>query len=725
MNSVTISALDKRLDRFLSYQGIEGNALTMKRNIFFGSVTSFFAIAGMTVLGWALNLPTIVNYGFFLLALSIPIILVIIFMKKYTEWFILGAQIINLLTTMYFMLRLGGLLHSAGLMFTGISVLYMSINLQNARITLILFITYLFTLIFTGSMQSGLVPAPELSAWKNLLFFTVNCSWQAGFTLILILTNINQKKKLAEVKQAEAIRLKELDEVKTKLFTNITHEFRTPLTIIHGMADLMKELPEKWLDDGIPKIKKNADRLLHLVNQMLDLSKLEAGAMPLNLQNGDIIAYLRYLVESFSSLAAGEKVILEFIGEDDPLIISFDAEKILQIVSNLISNAIKFTPVGGKVTVKAFRPKDIPESLEIRVSDTGPGIPENLLPNIFDRFYQVESTSGPNAGGTGLGLALVKELTKLIGGTIDAQSPSGSGTTFILKLPVTGTSTSPAHDLPAITVRDILPDYDTPQRKTASFEKTKSVSELPVLLIVEDSADVTDYLKALTANYYQVATACNGREGFEKALAIVPDIILSDVMMPEMDGIAMLDAAKSDFRTSHIPVVMLTAKADIASKLHGLQRGADAYIAKPFNRDELLLQMRNLIELRHRLQQRYSNMGTLSPVEDKSLVIEDKFIMKVRNILELNLDDDQFGIFELCKDLGMSRAQLYRKFKSLTNRTVNEYIRSFRLFKARELLLTSDLNVSEVAFEVGFKNLSHFSRVFTEEFGKNPSELNK
>ncbi|HOW32241.1 MAG TPA: HAMP domain-containing sensor histidine kinase, partial [Bacteroidales bacterium] len=357
MNQLAFSLKENRLNDLLSFPGIDENLLTMKKNALFGSAASSVAIAGMTILGWVLNLPTIVNYGFFLLALSVPMILVILFKKKHIEWFIFGAQMINLLTTMYFMLRLGGLLHSAGLMFTGISVLYMTINLQNVRITLMLFITYLFTLIFTASMQSALVPAPELFAWKNLLFFTVNCSWQAGFTLLLILNNINQKKKLAEVKQAEAVRLTELDELKTKFFTNITHEFRTPLTVILGMADLMKEQPQKWLNDGALKIKSNADRLLHLVNQMLDLSKLEAGAMTLHLQQGDMMAYLHYIVESFSSLAAGKNIRLEFLGENSPVVMDFDPEKILQIISNLVVNAIKFTPPGGKVEVSACRVK--------------------------------------------------------------------------------------------------------------------------------------------------------------------------------------------------------------------------------------------------------------------------------------------------------------------------------------------------------------------------------
>ncbi|HOW31674.1 MAG TPA: helix-turn-helix domain-containing protein, partial [Bacteroidales bacterium] len=358
-------------------------------------------------------------------------------------------------------------------------------------------------------------------------------------------------------------------------------------------------------------------------------------------------------------------------------------------------------------------------------SDTGPGISPEMLPHVFDRFFRVETTTGADAGGTGLGLALVREMAKLIGGSIDVQSRPGSGSTFMLVIPVTNKAAIVAMEHPNPSENDLIPvDHDT-SGKTTGKRKTTANADLPVLLIVEDSSDVTEYLQELTGKYYQVITASNGREGLEKALSAVPDIILSDVMMPEMDGISMLDALKNDFRTSHIPVVMLTAKADIQSKLHGLERGADAYISKPFNRDELLLQLRNLLRLRSRLQQRYAGMGPLTPVEDKGTAIEDKFMLKVRNLLEMYLDDDRFGINELCSELGMSRAQLYRKFKSLTNKTVNEYIRSFRLHKARELLISSELNVSEVAYETGFKNLSHFSRVFTEEFGRNPSEISK
>jgi len=725
MTPLPIAGINNRLTRILSFPGIGENDLTLKKNALFGNVTSSFFILCMTVLGWALNLPAIVQYGFFLLAVSFPIILVIILVKRYVEWYIFGAQMINLLVTMYFMLRLGGLLHSAGLMFTGISVLYMTINLQNARITLLLFITYLSTLIITASMQSRLIPAPELSAWKNLLFFTVNCSWQAGFTLILILNNINQKRKLADAKQAEATRLKELDEMKTKFFTNITHEFRTPLTVILGMADFIKEQPGKWLDEGVPKIKNNANRLLRLVNQMLDLSKLEAGAMPLNLQQGDIIAYLRYIVESYSSLAVSKELKLVFSSDNDAVVMDYDPEKLLQIIANLVSNAIKFCPAGGRVEVKASLPKDNRSQLEIQVLDTGPGIPPEMLPNIFDRFYRVETTTGSDAGGTGLGLALVKEMTRLAGGTIGVQSRPGSGTVFTLRFPVTNNARYASPEPPVFKEKSLISPAEAQSKPASAKNKPLPNHELPALLIVEDSTDVTEYLKALTEDHYQVITAANGRQGLEKALEIVPDIILSDVMMPEMDGIIMLDRIKNDFRTSHIPVVMLTAKADISSKLHGLERGADDYMAKPFNREELLLKLRNLIEMRSRLQQRYAGMGPLLPVGDKNTAIEDQFMMKVRKLLEVNLDDDRFGIIELCRDLGMSRAQLYRKFKSLTSKTVNEYIRSFRLHKARELLLTSDLNVSEAAYETGFKNLSHFSRVFTEEFGRNPSELSK
>lgn len=716
-----------RIDLLMSFPGIDENTLILKKNVWLGNIGAAIAISGMTVLGWALDLPLIVAYGLVLLALTIPTFILIPLMRKHIDKLHFTIQFSILWITFYFMLKLGGLLNSAGLMFTGISILFMSISFQHTRLTIWLFISYLLSLVATALLQPMLTLAPEMTTGKNLLFFTVNSTWQAGYALMMILNNINQKKKLAEIKQAEAARLKELDEVKTRLFTNITHEFRTPLTIILGMANLVKEKPEEWLETGTEKIKSSGQNLLHLVNQILDISKLESGAMPLHIFQQDIILQLRYLVESFSSMALNRNIQLQFKPETNHFLMDYDADKMMHIVTNLISNALKYIQDGGLVLVTTgLLSNNGSTKFLIRINDNGSGIQAEHLPFIFDRFYRIEEDSAQSANGTGLGLALTKELVKLMEGTINVESTQGVGTTFTILLPVK--NNAPLKEMAGFSdvkekVQAFLPDIKKNHIKPADLTIEKN--ERPIILVVEDSPDLVEYLRAILDNDYHLEVASNGREGLKKAMDCIPDIILSDVMMPEMDGIAMLEKIKSDQRTSHIPIVMLTAKADIASKLSGLERGADDYLAKPFIEEELQVRLKKLVELRRLLRERYASMEALPKTNDKAIILEDAFMLKIRSIMEAHLDNDQFGIHELCKEIGMSRAQLYRKFKSLTDKTVNEYLMNFRLFKAREMLQNSDLNVSEVAYEVGFKNLSHFSRAFTEAFGLNPSSIKR
>jgi DNA-binding response OmpR family regulator len=404
----------------------------------------------------------------------------------------------------------------------------------------------------------------------------------------------------------------------------------------------------------------------------------------------------------------------------------YDADKFMHIATNLLSNALKYTQSGGSVSVTAGASGELNKMFILKVQDNGPGIPSDQLPLIFDRFYTVSENYGSSENGTGLGLALTKELVKLMEGTIGVESEPLKGTTFTVQLPVTNKAV----------IKEMSGFSDIHEKiilKKAAYEKSKIQTgetipvkpEQPILLIVEDSPDLVDYLSAILKNDYHIETAQNGKEGLQKAYEYIPDIILSDVMMPEMDGIAMLGILKTDQRTSHIPVVMLTAKADIASKLEGLERGADEYLAKPFNEEELLVRLKNLVDLRKTLRQRYASMEPLPQTDDKAVIMEDAFMMKVRSIMEAHLDNDQFGIRELCLEIGMSRAQLYRKFKSLTDTTVNDYLQNFRLFKAKEMLIHSPLNVSEVAYETGFKNLSHFSRSFKEAFGVTPGSIKK
>jgi signal transduction histidine kinase/DNA-binding response OmpR family regulator len=723
LSKATISDL---VDQLMSYPGIDENSLTFKKNEWIATIGSTIAITSMTILAWVLALPTLVEYGLILVSTCIIALVAVPFMRKYVEWLFFTLYLINLLTTFYFMVRLGGLLHSAGLLFTGISILFISINLQNTRMTVFLFVTYLIALTTTALLQPMLTIAPEMTGSKNLLFFTLNCSWQAGFTVMLVIKNMSQKKKLAEAKQEEAIRLEELDEVKTKLFTNITHEFRTPLTIILGMATLVKEKPGEWLETGTEKIRNNGQNLLQLVNQMLEISKLESGAMPMHIYQQDIVLQLRYLCESFGSLAESHNIKMHFSPDKDHFLMDYDADKMMHIVTNLLSNALKYTPEGGEVALSTGLLSDNGSNkFLISIKDNGSGIPFEHLPFIFDRFYRIEDEAAQFENGSGLGLALTKELVKLMGGNIGVESTVEKGTTFTIQMPVT--NNAPLKEMAGFSeVNEKLAQFSRIQKNYVKSEDlVLDESNRPILLVVEDSPDLVEYLTAILKDEYHLEVASNGKEGLQKAFEFIPDIILSDVMMPEMDGIAMLEKLKGDHRTSHIPVVMLTAKADIASKLVGLERGADDYLAKPFNEEELHVRLKKLVELRKVLRQRYASMEAFPKTDDNAIKMEDAFILKIRNIMETHLDNDQFGITKLCKEIGMSRAQLYRKFKSLTDKTVNEYLMNFRLYKAKEMLLNTDLNVSEVAYEVGFKNLSHFSRAFRQAFGQNPSGIKK
>jgi CheY-like chemotaxis protein len=404
----------------------------------------------------------------------------------------------------------------------------------------------------------------------------------------------------------------------------------------------------------------------------------------------------------------------------------YDADKLMHIVSNLLSNALKFNKEGNIVGVFSGPADKSERKFMITVADNGPGISQEHLPHIFDRFYRIEGDSGQYENGSGLGLALTRELVNLMDGNICVKSSPEDGTIFTIVLPVS--NEAPLKEMARLSEpkeQSVAQNHHTARSQNIAPEAIPEESERQILLIVEDSPDLVDYLEAVLKEDYLLEFASNGKEGLQKAFESIPDIILSDVMMPEMDGITMLEKIKTDERTSHIPVIMLTAKADIASKLQGFERGADAYLAKPFNEEELKIRLKKLIELRKLLRQRYSSMDVLPKSDDQTIKTEDAFMSKIRSIMEAHLDNEQFGILELCREAGMSRAQLYRKFKTLTDKTVNEYLIQFRLFKANELLSNTDLNVSEVAWEVGFKNLSHFSRVYSETFGHSPGSNRK
>ena len=509
-------------------------------------------------------------------------------------------------------------------------------------------------------------------------------------------------------------RLKQLDEAKTRLYTNITHEFRTPLTVIAGSTEHI----EGW-EDETDMIKRNTAQLLDLVNQMLDLRKIESGQLPLHLVQTDILAYIRYLSESFRSLAEAKGVTFHLLSDESEIVMDYDPDKVARIISNLLSNAIKFTGDGGNVYLSVNRSKqDQTEILKVKVKDTGIGIPEDQLEHIFERFYQVDSSSTRMGEGTGIGLTLVHEMVSLMMGDIDVRSVAGKGTTFTIELPITNTAEPPADDtqLEAAMITVQAP------AATVAQPGVNGDRDLPVVLLVEDNADVLQYLVKALASSYIIHLAMNGQEGIDTAIEEVPDIIVSDVMMPEKDGLELCDTLKNDMRTSHIPIILLTAKAELDSRLEGIQRGADAYLSKPFNKAELSTVIDSLLKNRELLRKRYATLEVSAEPVDEQTRPEDAFVDKFRSAVHANIDNEDYGVMQLCRDLGISRTQLHRKITAITGHSTAQLMKLTRLQKARQLLEEGEMNVSEIAYATGFRDPSYFIKVFQQEFGTTPGQ---
>ena len=514
------------------------------------------------------------------------------------------------------------------------------------------------------------------------------------------------------LKEKEQQRIEELDQMKSKFFANISHEFRTPLTVIMGIANQIKGHQKE-----IKLITRNSQNLLQLVNQLLDLSKLDSGNMGVQKIQGDIVSYLKFLTESFYSMAQEKKIQLTFYPEVASLSMDYDEEKIQQIIYNLLSNALKFTPENGKVVlhVKETTFEKYPH-IQIKVRDTGVGMSAEALKSIYNRFYQTESSHSSNIKGTGLGLALTKELIGMLGGQIEVSSELEKGTEFNIYLPIFRQApiATDAPNAPA-------PLNIEAEGSTAATLKPK-FGDYPLLLLIEDNRDVVTYIQTLLQKMYDIQVAYDGAAGIEKAKEIVPDIIISDVMMPKKNGYEVCQSLKSDARTSHIPIILLTAKATTTDRVQGLRQGADAYLTKPFNKEELQVRLQKLVALRRQLQEKYGQMPILQKKKTATTNLEDAFLQKLLTVIEKRINDTNLGVKDLCHAARLSSVQVNRKLKALTGKTPSLFIRLIRLQKGKEMLQTTDLTVSEVAYSVGFTDPNYFSRAFSEEFGHAPSE---
>jgi len=711
---------DRWISRILYHPSLDKDSLAQKKINWLASVSVTTMIFFLTLAYHIIfpQLRILIYYGFFLTIVFLQGVIYPLIFSRVGVWLLLIDQTLVAIATFIAILMLGGIPYSGGLVVVGLALIFFSLNFRRKSQSVWIYVVYVITIILAGILNPYLTVPPEMTTEVNISLYVVNLVWISTFAMIFVMSFIATRVKL---ERSETDRIIEIDDARTRLYTNITHEFRTPLTVITGMNDLIRREPERWLSEGSDAIDRNAKVLLTLVNQMLDLSKLEAGAMPVRLIRADINTYIRYITELFRSVAASAKISLNYTPCEPSPVIDYDPEKLMQIVSNLISNALKFTQQTGRVEVSTLLTEQ--NQFVIRVSDNGTGIPESILPYIFDRFFRGEACYPNITPGSGLGLALTKELVTLLGGTISADSVFGSGSEFIVTLPAMQTAdlqTGPdLHDIKGRMVHYLF-NLKGRENRAPEIHQNRQ-AEKPMVLVVEDNDDVIHYLMAILSKDHDVIVAGNGQEGLNKAIEYVPDLILTDIMMPVMDGIAMLGRVKQNPMTSHIPVVVLTARADVASRIDGLERGADAYLAKPFNDEELQAQLRSLISQRKRLQERYAAIGHLNLKEDEVFNIEDAFIHRVREIMLANLANEDLDIQHICDQISMSRTQLYRKFRSLTNRTVTEYLRSLRLHRAHELLTGHRLTVAEAAYKTGFRNVSHFSRVYKVEFGVNPS----
>jgi signal transduction histidine kinase/ligand-binding sensor domain-containing protein/DNA-binding response OmpR family regulator len=564
------------------------------------------------------------------------------------------------------------------------------------------------------------------------------------------LRRIRLKQQL-KMEHFEAEKLREVDQLKSRFFANISHEFRTPLTLIEGPArQIMDGSFTGTLKQQCQMILRNSHRLLGLINQILDLSKLESGEIQLQVTKIDIIQYLKGLVLTFSPLADRKKVMLTFTSEEDFLTGYVDRDKLEKIVTNLISNAFKFTPEGGEIfiTLKAPNSKyqmsnksPIPNSqfpanntnlVEIEISNTGPGIPNNQLDKIFDRFYQAENNYKKDGEGTGIGLALTKELVELCHGEISVNSTPNIKTTFTVNLPITRQYFSEDElvvSQPADGIQEPGTRIQDPEsrngHRTGVYDHTPSDNMAPMILLVEDNPDVTAYISGFMANDYRIITAEDGKDGLKKAMDKYPDLIISDVMMPLMDGFEFCEKVKSDERTSHIPVILLTAKADLDSKIRGLEYGADDYVTKPFEARELQIRTRNLIEQRRKLREKFSALVDLNPADIAASSMDEQLLKRLLEVFEDHMEEPDFSIEQFARHIGMSRIHLNRKIQALTNLSTRDFIRTLRLQRAARLLEQASGTVSEIAYKVGFNNLSYFSRTFRKHFGKLPRDFAK
>ncbi len=584
--------------------------------------------------------------------------------------------------------------------------------------------------------------------WKT--WWAITLYFMAILALLMIVRKyFIDKERLqheVEIQKIETSKTAEVALLKQHFFTNISHEFRTPLTLISGPIEkLITNIDRIDRDKFLSQfhlIQRNANRLSQLTNQLLDIRKLETGNMKLEICQGNLFIYIQNIAKGFIPVA--EKKQIEFkTGFDEASQANrkhwFDPDKVDKIVTNLLSNAFKFTPDCGRITLRIEESKD--ENLNsgfivVSVEDSGIGIPEDDLAHIFDRFFRVEASNKWSVEGTGIGLSLTKELVTLLNGSISVESKKGLGSTFTVKFPTEKgqlSNYSIINDSNSIlNVADIPDSSISPSTSSKIYKNEPSDEVLPLILLVEDNSDMRFYIHDILNNHYRVIEAENGRQGLEMAFETIPDMIISDVMMPEMDGFELTRLLKNDERTSHIPIVLLTALNSIENMLEGFENEADEYLTKPFSEQMLLLKVKNRFQSIQKLKNQFiqfldkSSDKTTNNLEPKKPVIpssETLFLEKLMAIIEKQLSNPDFSVQRFSAEVNMEASVFHRKLKAVINQSPGDFIRSMRMKRAAQLLGDKNLPINEIASMVGFdKNTNYFSTAFRKHFGKTPSD---
>ena len=522
--------------------------------------------------------------------------------------------------------------------------------------------------------------------------------------------------------------MEEMTRTQLQFFTNVSHELRTPLTLIAGPTEQLLEDPTVH---GVQRtmlemVQRNTRILIQLVGEILDFRKVQNNKAELHLNRFYLQHELTTWTEDFRTVAArrGITIRVDVSGVEDDAVLIADRDKMEHMYFNIMSNALKYTPDGGCITTTLLHHDHF---YTLRIADTGKGIPTEELPHLFERFYQAKGA----IGGTGIGLSLVKAYIDMHRGSVHAESVEGKGTTFVIELPDSQPGYDPAKDAPAATQAEKgLVDDNYIATDTTAQEATERITnaedfdaERPLVLIIDDNNGMRAYLRSILQDKYNVSEATNGEQGLEKARREVPKLVVCDVMMPVMDGLEFTKRLKEDTATSHIPVVLLTARSLSEQRKEGYDTGADSYITKPFSGQVLLSRIENLLRSRIMLRSVFAGDKQETEEEEKLNEADKTFVGRLRTAIQDNLGDSDFSVERLGEEIGLSRVQLYRKVKALTGQTPVELLRKARLTKARQLLEKTEKSVSEIAYEVGFTSPSYFNKCFKDEFDINPSSL--